>query len=203
MLIISNKKDYNDYYFIWVFWYANIANLFQELPVFRVKSLLRSIKPISTQPLTIKTNTFNDFISNLICFLFIQYKSFLDSNHYKLKIITTEQEWNCLHLLINPLNWLKKLMSLPAPLCYPCTAFQSEQSEALTSLLWRHKKLVEYKSFPASKCVISITSFIILTYFLWALNLYFWQSFRVIILPSCGGPILCYFSIDVLIFSPA
>ena len=76
---------------------ANSANLFQELPVFRVKSLFRSIKPISTQPLTIKTNKFNDFISNLICFLFIPYKSFVDSNHFKLKIITTEQEWNCLH----------------------------------------------------------------------------------------------------------
>ena len=107
MLIISIKNDYNDYYCIWVFWYANSANLFQELPVFRVKSLLRSIKPISTEPLTIKTNKFHDFISNLICSQTLFFVHLLDSNHFKLKIVTTEQEWNCFHLLTNPSNWLK------------------------------------------------------------------------------------------------
>lgn len=107
MLIISIKNNNC----LWVFWSANSANLFQELPVFSVKSLLRSIKPISTQPLTIKTNMFNDFISNLISWqtLFLVhsiqvnpgFNPFSIENYYK------EQEWNCLHLLINPLNWLK------------------------------------------------------------------------------------------------
>ena len=113
MLIISNKNDYNDYYCIWVF-----CMMCKQCQPFPRTSCFQSEK----SPQVDKTNfhsatenkdkqvswfQFQIWCADKLCFLFIPYKSLLDSNHFQLKIVTTEQEWNCFHLLTNPSNWLK------------------------------------------------------------------------------------------------